>query len=425
SWAWSIGTVTLNGAPAPAGSYSLWINQPAPSSPAATLSGTFSAVGNWSATVTASVNLVDQCGHSWSGSGSASTSVTVFSVQVSASGRFVGAVRDQTPLALSAAPTPGTVSGTYSWTVASGPGSGTFHAPTDQNPGFTGDAEGACSVRATLTAGSASAQGSLPLQVIRVDDLSGTVPEAQYNSYDTSGSYTIPYSTSEGTLQAVLIQPPGTMGYQWQTDFYALVNQQTGDVNVTMISPGPYLVKAVRTGSSGGTSLNDIIQLMFNSWSDPKDKSATGTTARIAAPSGDLILIDSTTPDGAMDAYRQAYPNGTPMGSVQDAIDAINNHWNNNGNQPFSVVLIGHGAPGNQGMGDGQDTVVGKNISDQPASAPSLAAFTAACKGKVSSITMYGCNVAKGASGAAFVQDVATRANCTVTAYTGSVMISK
>jgi hypothetical protein len=76
------------------------------------------------------------------------------------------------------------------------------------------------------------------------------------------------------------------------------------------------------------------------------------------------------------------------------------------------------------GMGDGQDTIVGKHIADTAAAAPFLAAFTAMCRGKVTSITMYGCNVAEGAGGEAFVQDVATRANCSVTAYSGAVTIS-
>jgi hypothetical protein len=375
--------------------------------------------------VVASVTFTDTCGGSWWGYGSSGTSVVVSGVHAGPAGpKFVGAVRDQVPLQLTANPDPGGVTGTYSWSVTAGPGSGTFHESTDQNPNFTGDAEGECTVQVTLTSGSGSVQDTEQIQVIRIDDLYGTVPEAQYDSVDTSGYYTIPYYASGGELLAVLIQPPGSVYYQWETDFYARVDHQTGDVTITLLSAGPYLVRTVRTGSSGG-SLADTVELMYNSYAHPKGKKKTGSTATIPSPSADLILIDNTTPDDALEKDRQAYPNHTPIGSVQDAIDAIQNRWNNNGNQPFSVALIGHGESASMGMGDGKATIIGKHIADTADAAPFLAAFTAMCKGKVTSITMYGCNVADGDRGAAFVQDVATRANCTVTAYTGSVGTSR
>jgi hypothetical protein len=426
SWSWSISDVTLNGLPAAGGTYSVAIYQANPSFSDATLTGSFDLPGTWMVNVVASVTFTDTCGGSWWGYGSSGTSVVVFGVHAGPEGpKFVGAVRDQVPLQLTANPDPLSVTGTYSWSVTGGPGSGTFHESTDQNPNFTGDVEGECTVQVTLTSSEGSAQDTEQIQVIRVDDLSGTVPEAQYDSFDTYGMYTIPYYASGGTLLAVLIQPPEGPGNQWETDFYARVDQFTGDVNITLLTDAPYFVRIVRAGAGGGQATSTI-RLMKGTYTADKGKGPSGTVKTIDDPSADLILIDSTNPDDFLGSARAAVGNGNyvSIGNVQDAINAINNKWNNNGNKTFSVAIIGHGTNGSQGMGDGQDTVVGKHIADTAAAAADLTAFTAACKGKVKQIVMYGCGVAGGNNGPAFVQDVATKANCPVTAFTGCVMLS-
>jgi len=144
---------------------------------------------------------------------------------------------------------------------------------------------------------------------------------------------------------------------------------------------------------------------------------------RIAAPSADLICISSSAADnGFLVDARAAIPAGVAAGSVNDVITAINNKYKANGNKPFSLAVIDHGRSALQSMGDGNITVVGGYIAyNDPPSANDLKNFLVACTRAVTSCTFYGCNVASGADGPAFLQELATGGAMQMTAYTGSV----
>jgi hypothetical protein len=109
------------------------------------------------------------------------------------------------------------------------------------------------------------------------------------------------------------------------------------------------------------------------------------------------------------------------MDSVQDVVNDITAHWNNNGNTPFTLAIIDHGRSGLQSMGDGDVTVAGKFIDNLARSASDRQDFIDACDGKVTTVTLYGCNVAEGSDGDELLEMLATGANMTVKAHTGSV----
>jgi hypothetical protein len=84
NWFWVIISVeysTDGTSWSPTGEGSVWIDQPDPSSSAATLYGTFSQGGYYRVTVQASVTITDSCNNVWSGSGT--TSVIMIAASVS------------------------------------------------------------------------------------------------------------------------------------------------------------------------------------------------------------------------------------------------------------------------------------------------------------------------------------------------------
>jgi len=115
------------------------------------------------------------------------------------------------------------------------------------------------------------------VQVIDIDDLTDYVPEDYYTEITTTGSYTVPYSDSYGTLLAVLISPTQDPSnpYQWHSDFDGQVVHTTGDVTITMNRPGPYLIKAVRTNGS------EIFELLFQG--PPSSEGKKSTAKRCAS----------------------------------------------------------------------------------------------------------------------------------------------
>jgi hypothetical protein len=336
-------------------------------------------------------------------------------------GRYVGAVKDQDPIQLNAIESPPPAS--FGWSIASGPGSGTFATPAAQNTLFTGSIRGPLIAQVVATTPSSICSATANLVVIEINDLSETVPENQYDEITVAGQYTIAYSNGNGQLRAVLIAPISNPSdpYQWNTDFYAQVNHMTGDVTVTLIRGGPYLIKSIR--DNNGTQSVEIVSLLFNAFAHytTGQKDITGKAVSIPSPSADLILIG---PDGTLDTDRSANPHYIPMTSVQDAIDSITLAQKLLGRK-VSVAIIEHGGPGLQCMGDGPSPVMadGKYIRiDDPVSA--IALFKQGANGKVSSIVLYGCNTAQGPTGAAFITDLANGTGASVTGYTGATTVS-
>ena len=181
-------------------------------------------------------------------------------------------------------------------------------------------------------------------------------------------------------------------------------------------------MKAVRDES--GVQTSEIVSLLYNTVThyDAGKKDVTGKAVDIPKPSADVVLIG---PHVSLQYDREANFGYVPMNSVQDAIDAIAAKHLKLGRK-VSVAIIEHGGPGLQDMGDGPHHVPGdgKYIKlNDPNS--ELAAFEAGVKGKVSFITLYGCNVAKSPDGPEFIKELATGTGATVKGYTGTCSTTK
>lgn len=342
-------------------------------------------------------------------------------------GQYVGAVKDTASIRVQAVPSPPGGTLTFSWSVSSGPGSGTFGNNTAQDTTFAGTSQGQATLQVEMTDPPCSpAYGSANVNVIVIDSL-GSISEDYYDEYTTTGNYTIPFSSSSGNLLEVLISPPSDSSnpFYWGVDFNATVNHATGTVTIQTYTSAPYMVQTVRTGGSY------TFDLQYNAPAgEVGAKKKTGKTVRIAAPSQSLILTSNATDtNGFLTNVRGWGGGGILIDNVNDVNTQIGDEWTNNGNKTFSLGVIDHGNAAYQNMGGGQVwQPAGKYIQRADAgSAADLTAFMAACKGKTTSITLYGCNVALNntvGDGPQFLQDLATGTNSSVTAYTGSIYIT-
>lgn len=345
-------------------------------------------------------------------------------------GIYVGAGKDTATITLEAEAAPSSLTGeTYSWSVvkADSDGDGTFSSASASTPEFSGTQRGRVTAKVEMTYETAKCEATANLVVIEINDLSESVPEDDYPevSVDCMGDVTVSYyvsggaSVGGGELRAVLIAPTDNPSdpYEWDTDFYAEVNHETGDVTIHVCRPGPYLVKTIR--DDAGTPSEKIVELLYDA--PPLKDGATkktGKTTKIAFPSADLILISSAG-DSANAAARSSITGEVLVDDVDDAIAAINAKWAANGNVPFTLIIIDHGRSAHQSVGDGQAHLPRGYIN--PTAGTALTDFMNACNGKVTSCKLLGCNVADGAAGEAFLQQLADGGNMSVKAYKGSV----
>jgi len=138
------------------------------------------------------------------------------------------------------------------------------------------------------------------------------------------------------------------------------------------------------------------------------------------------VLISSSANDGTNPSTgylvnaRNAYGgNHKSIGSVSDVITEMKNYSLAHSSQPFSVLIIDHGAPADMSMGAGDTSVggAGKYIDDTATTKTDRDAFMKACKDyKITTCTLAGCCVATGQKGRDFLQTLATGGQCTMKA---------
>lgn len=319
----------------------------------------------------------------------------------------------------------------YQWAKVAGQGEGTFHASSDQNPQFAGMVRGKLTVQVTATTYPAGGvcRDTEELVVIEINDLTGPVtPQFMDQIPVPSGQYTVPYAAN-GELRAVLIAPiiDEYVPFEWETHFGARVNHQTGDVVITLSRSGTYVVKAIREGQNGSTS-ELLFKLYYNSYVFPKGRTKTGRDRRRRRRDVELVLIaDVPGEDPHEDVARLYFGTWVDMYSVDDANAKIEAAWIANGRRPISVAIVDHGNVAIQGMGDGEGNETCKHISNKTADAFHVRDFTNMCRGKVRAVDFYGCNVAEGPEGDAWIQSLAdlVGGNFSVTAANGEVTFTQ
>ena len=114
--------------------------------------------------------------------------------------------------------------------------------------------------------------------------------------------------------------------------------------------------------------------------------------------------------------------NYVKISSVNDVVKEIKKYYKNNGQKPFTLVILEHGSSDHQGMGSvATFSDFGQFIRlNDPRVAGDLKAFTDACKeSKVTSCHLGGCNVGSPPNGPDLLQKFATDGNMKVTAWDG------
>lgn len=260
-----------------------------------------------------------------------------------------------------------------------------------------------------------------------VSELTESIPEDFYDEIALAGGsfgqHTFSCNDMElGRLQEIRYSPVDDASDPYAfgdgADFFLEVIDG-GGVIFSAWRPGAYLIKEVR---EFGTRITDYL------WNSPpaKEKAEskkTGKKKSIAEPSADLVVISNSGSDnGYLVCARNRITGEVAIGTVANVNTAIMMAFTNNNNMKITIAIIDHGACAKQSMGDGDVTVAGGYVQRNDAvSAADLTAFIAACNGRVSACTFYGCNVADGANGKTFLQEIATGANMMVTGFSGSV----
>lgn len=382
----------------------------------------FDRPGDYTITIRAHVRIGSSCGQFWEADGTLGTTPSdpslltkAIDVQINLSaGQYVGAVRDPLTLPLQAQPAPALSGETFSWSVKKGPGSGDFDTPSAQAPNFHGTVEGHVTTQVAMTYQGATCHATQELIVVRIDDLTKSVDrEMDQIPMSEGDSYFVPFSGAEGELRSVLVaatEDPANP-YRWETDYFGRVNHVTGDVVMTFVTAGPYLLEINRANGS------TYVELWVNSATSNEGKEKSCKTKAIPRPSADLLLISSSTNDnGFLANARTMYGVGnyTPIASVKDAIKSI-------GNMPMvgSVALIDHGRSALQDCGAGNSNSVGETLylSEIGIEDTWTEQFMAACRPKVVILNCYGCSVAAGAKGKEFVKKLASGGGMTATAW--------
>lgn len=343
-------------------------------------------------------------------------------------GKYVGAIKDETPLPLEAeVDPPPSGAESYSWSITAGPGNGTFSDPNVSDPEFTGTTRGELTVKVVVTDGSDSCEDTDELVVIEIDDLSEDVPDQIMDQLfldDADNTHVIPYNASAGDLRAVRIAPTDDPSdpYEWGTDFNGEVDNFSGDVTLTFVKDGVYIIKTIR--AAAGAEAEEIFAVWYNTGDGSKKDGdcKDGKHDRQSKPTADLVLISASANDdtnylvGARNAYGGTHHS---IDSVADVIAEMKTYFEAHNSKPFSVLIVDHGTIAYMSMGAGDTSVggAGKYIDDTATTSVDRDAFMKACKDyKITTCTLAGCCVATNQQGRDFIQTLATGGQCTVRA---------
>ena len=167
-------------------------------------------------------------------------------------------------------------------------------------------------------------------------------------------------------------------------------------VDLAFYSPGAYIAKVDFIDDY----IEDHIQFLYvNSYPAKKDKVKNHSRqVKIEQPlTPDVIIIEDPVSDnGAIKNAAEAIDGEVRAGTVAEAIQRVKDAYANSGNQPVDVDLVAHGTSNAISVGAG-DKQVGlhpdKELFDN---SQAVKKFIAELNGKVSSLTLKGCNVAAG-----------------------------
>lgn len=278
-----------------------------------------------------------------------------------------------------------------------------------------------------------SAESSDPLDVvvIEIDDLPFSSIFEDDHDRTTSSTLNVDYSESGSDTRRVLVvlsdqDVLSDRDFEWS----ASVNASNGNVFVSTLVTDLFMVETLRADGGGTiTALTEITNgIESGEDKDPQAPQTSGKRRTISTPSQDLILLANHPGDDFLDDARATVSGEVLILSLDDAIDEINDHFANNGEEAFSLAIIDHGSSygsknwqnvGNRtSSNDGENSTIGQGDIDWQNNRDR---FAAAIDGKVNNVTLYGCKVAKGSVGDTFLQAIADDGNATVTAYVGQV----
>ncbi len=156
---------------------------------------------------------------------------------------------------------------------------------------------------------------------------------------------------------------------------------------------------------------------------DEKKKDGRGKV--IPDPKGDIIIVEDP-PAGDDNGFDENAANDLDgevrVKDVDDAIKAICDAFDAKGGK-VCVVLIGHGSSGNMSVGDGQKRDDNKRLGlDKDGNlTPKTKEFIKKLKGKIKSLTLFGCSVGEGADGCKLMEGLAGGLGATVCGYDKNV----
>jgi hypothetical protein len=249
--------------------------------------------------------------------------------------------------------------------------------------------------------------------------------------------------------------------YQYGRDYSATLDGS--DVFVDVDRWGLYIIRATYTGGSQPNvteywGIEFEIREMEADGDPALPDNEVGPQDVIAGDvaqymqGAELILINKDTSDKISNWWSEALqPLGNKVqrvGNIEEAINAISTAFFANNLQPIDIVIADHGQGGLQTIGSEIKTVDNKikhvfnpdsfignlDFADEPqpkrqqlldAQAENNRRFFDACRGKVSSIDFYGCSLAKGNVGTAFLQLVASGVQAPVRAYDKMTMVGR
>jgi hypothetical protein len=182
---------------------------------------------------------------------------------------------------------------------------------------------------------------------------------------------------------------------------YEAVDEYNGSHNLYSVdlefySPGAYIAKVDFTDDS----IEDHVQFLYvNSYPAKKGKiKQHSRQTKIEQPvNNDVIIVEQPVSDnGAIRNAAEAIDGEVRAGTVDEAIQAVEDAYTNSGNQPVNVEIVAHGTGNAISVGAG-DTQVGlhpdRELFDD---SEAVKEFIKELNGKVSSLTLKGCNVAAG-----------------------------
>ncbi|GGA58375.1 hypothetical protein [Okeania sp. KiyG1] len=175
-------------------------------------------------------------------------------------------------------------------------------------------------------------------------------------------------------------------------------NHDNSTVSLEFFSPGVYTAKV----DFSNPSIEDMIQFFYVDSSILNNQECStckppqhSRTQKIDHPGTDVIILEQPNPeDKAIKDAADILEGEKRASSVDQAIQHIKDAFANKGNKPVSVKIVAHGSSDYISIGSGTGKPqAGKFLFDNDASVDK---FIKELKGKISSLTLKACCVAKG-----------------------------